>query len=246
MRRIRVLDAAVLLAIACTEPPATPPAGREAAAHVATADVETTPVRAAAVRLLSGTLSLVAGDTAQRLQVAAYDQAGRRIERFVATALVLDTTVAMLDGERIRPRAPGGTIVEVRVGGQSAAVGVHVYERVATLDALRPEQRYVLVPLRLTSGEVRRWSIPPGQWMFTMLPEGDTLAGPRLAIVGAQCRPSGLSARRFICFARERASVAVYGPWRAAGDTTLTGALAVRRLDAAPTPRVVRRRLVDL
>ena len=101
--------------------------------------------------------------------------------------LIDDSAVAMLDGMRVRPRSPGNTLVEIRVGARSAIVGVTVYERVSTLEGLRADQRNVAVPVRLTSGEQRRWRLAPGEYLPAILSDQSGRERLRLAIVGANC-----------------------------------------------------------
>lgn len=176
---------------------------------VATALLQCRPVRTVHI---AGPMQFTLGDSAQAIPVEALGIDSSRVEMFAASAEIMDSSIAGLDGMLIRPRKPGATLASVRVGDRSAAVGVHVYERVNTLDGLRPEQTFVAVPLRLTSGEVRRWRLPAGIWMLTMLPYEDEARGLRLRIEGANCLPAPITPRRYVCLAKDQASVIVYHP----------------------------------
>jgi hypothetical protein len=178
---------------------------------------------------IPGPIQFVLGDTAQDMSIEAFDPDGHRVYLLAGTADIFDTTIASLDGLRLTPRSPGSTVASFRAGERSAGVGVHVYERVATLDGLRPEQGYVAMSLRLVSGEVRRWHLPAGEWMLTMLPYEDEARGLRLRIEGANCLPAPLTRRRYVCLAKNDASVIVYHPsTKSAPD--LTGELLLRRV----------------
>lgn len=176
---------------------------------------------------ISGPMQFVLGDSAQDMRVEALGLDGRPVDLLAGSANMLDSSVATLDGLRVRPRKPGATLAWVRIGDHSPGVGVHVYERVSTLNGLRAEQRHVAVALRLASGEVRRWPLPPGEWMLTMLPYEDEARGLRLRIEGAYCLPAALTPRRYTCLAKNDASVIVYHPFIGSA-TKLTGQLLLR------------------
>lgn len=177
-----------------------------------------------------GPMQFVLGESAQDMPVVALGLDGNPVDLLAGTADIVDSSVAALDGLRIRPRKPEGTVAGIRVGDYSAGVGVHVYERVSTLDGLHPEQGYVAVSLRLGSGEWRRWRLPAGTWMLTMLPYEDEARGLRLRIEGANCLPAGLTKRRYVCLAKNDASVIVHHPSTKSAPE-LTGALLLRRVD---------------
>lgn len=181
---------------------------------------------------LAGPVSLVLGDSAQDLPILALGADGMPVDLLAGEANIVDSSVATLERRgtlRILPRATGATLVEVLVGGRSARAGVHVYERVSTLDGLRPEQRLVSVPLRLTSGEMHRWPLRAGGWMVAMLPGPDGRPGPSFRIDGAECRPA-LTERRYVCTVGPDASLIVYHPWRASPHPELIGELLLRRM----------------
>jgi hypothetical protein len=174
-------------------------------------------------------MQFVLPDTAQTMTFEALDADGKRVDLLAGTADILDSTVATLDGLRILPRSPGSTIAGIRVGNISKGTGVHVYQRVSTLDGLRPEQHQVAVQLRLASGEVRRWHLPAGEWMLTMLPEADEATGIRLRVEGANCSPMLLTRRRYGCLVKNDASLIVYNPFVGKSAQELTGQLLVFR-----------------
>jgi hypothetical protein len=175
----------------------------------------------------------VLGDPARRLVLEARDAEGRPVEPLAGEVEIGDGTVVALDGLEVRPRSPGSTMVTVFVGDHSARAGVEVFERVPTLDGLRPEQRLVAVPLRLASGEVRRWRIAAGAYAVTIIPDRRTGRAPRLAVEGANCAPM-LGPRYLHCLAGSDAALIAYHPWRAEPAPALTGDLAVRRLGDLP------------
>ena len=117
----------------------------------------------------------------------------------------------------------------MRVGGRSAFMSVHVYERVPTPEGIRAGQ-HVAVPVRLSGGEMRRWRIAPSPevYFLAMLPDGDEQQMPRIAIVGANCQP-GLDEHSFFCLAQHEASVTVYHPQQVDPKQELKGTLAVWR-----------------
>jgi hypothetical protein len=153
-----------------------------------------------------------------QLPVEAYGADGRPVTLFVAGVSIADSSVAVLNGLTLYPRARGITMAWARIGNRGAGTGVHIYQRVSTLGALDtllrvpPNQRLFAVPLRLESGQLYRQRLPPGGWMLTMLPEDDKDPnGIRLRIQGAGCQANLLNTpRRFGCEAGPTAAVIVY------------------------------------
>ncbi len=180
---------------------------------------------------IAGPVQFVLGDSAQDMSIEALGPDGHPVYMLRGSTNILDTSIASLDGLRLTPRSPGSTLATFRAGERSAAVGVHVYQGVATLDGLRPEQAYIALSLRLVSGEFRRWRLPPGEWMLTMLPYEDETRGLQLSVEGANCLPAPITRRRYVCLAKNHAWVIVYHPSiKPAPD--LTGKLLLRRVNS--------------
>jgi hypothetical protein len=180
---------------------------------------------------ISGPVQLRLGDAPQELQIEALGLDGRPVDLLAGTADIIDSSVAAFDGLRVRPRSPGAALAGVTVGEQSAGVGVHVFEKVTSLDNLRPEQTYIALSVRMQSAELRRWHLPAGVWMMTMLPYEDENRGLRLRIEGANCTPATLTKRRYVCLVKSDASVIVYHPSRESSAAELSGELLVRRIE---------------
>lgn len=184
-----------------------------------------------------GPVNLVMGDPPYDLWFEAVDAAGRRVRPVTAVLTVDDTMVVTREGWRIRARAPGTTGVDVWVGDGWAHWYVRVYEPVHTLDSIRLGQ-HLAVPVRLAAGEQRSWQIPPSRKEFSVqvLPGGDTLRVPRLAILGANCMsrtpwdmpriPWG-----YTCLAWQGAAVIAYHPRNVDPAREWSGTVAVVRGD---------------
>ena len=181
---------------------------------------------------ISGPIQFLLPDAAQEMHLQVLDPDGNEITLLTGTSDIGDTTVATIDGFRIIPRSPGTTVAGVRFGNRSAGVGVHVYERVITLDVLRQGKDLVAIPLRMSGAEMRRWHLPPGTWMVTMLPEADEGSGLRLRIEGANCSPLQLTRRRYGCLVKTDATVIVYHPSTSNSAPELSGQLLVRRINS--------------
>ena len=184
--------------------------------------------------LLAGTtVYLVVGDSAQELPVGVRGLDGQPVTSFIASATIRDSTVATLNGLRIRARAPGGTGVEVRVADDSVGIGVWVYERARTLDGIGANTRTVAVPVRLPSGATSRWHIPNGVYLLSILPDRrfQGRSELKLAAVGANCtKAASLGEQSYGCLAySDDASVTLENPWRAEPTPEFTGKLAVFR-----------------
>lgn len=177
---------------------------------------------------IEGPLQFLLPDSAKEMPLRVVDLDGNDVGLLSGKTDILDTTVATIDGIRVIPKAPGVTVAGVRFGNESAGVGVHVYETVGGLDALQRGTKFVGVPLRLAGAEMKSWTLPPGSWMLTMLPESDEANGIQLRIEGATCSPLQLTRRRLGCFVKTVAKVTVYNPATLATSPELSGVLLVR------------------
>lgn len=172
-------------------------------------------------------MQLNVGEAAKRLPLKALDASLQEVDLLSGTATIANDSVASLEGLALLPKSAGATVVTVTIGNQTTSTGVHVYSPASTLDSLGRQHRFVSVPLELGPGEMRRWQIPPGEWMLTMLPEDDS-TGIRMRIEGANCSDvRAFSPRRYICYARDTASVTVYHP-QAGRRAVLKGELLVK------------------
>jgi hypothetical protein len=174
-------------------------------------------------------LNLVVGDSAQEVPFEAVDVNGQPVTLLTGDLTVDDSTIATVEGQRIRARAQGSTGLTMRIGDRSAFASVHVYEHVPTPERIRPGQ-HLAVRVRLAGGEMRSWRLPASAetYFLSMLPDRDEQRMPRLAIVGANCG-RGLDANSFFCLAQHDASVIVYHPQQVDQSQALSGTLAVWR-----------------
>jgi len=181
--------------------------------------------------LLATPINLVVGDSARELPLVALGPDGHRQNLYAARVMVMDTTIASLEGLRIRPGRWGSTMVEVSVGGgTNAGASVHVFERASTLDQLSPK-RPTAVPVRLAPGEMRRYPLKAGLWMVMMLPGPDEGRTPQLHVERAYCGPV-TRPQWFHCLVtyeiEHDAAVVVSAPREAGSSSPLTGTVAIR------------------
>jgi hypothetical protein len=106
--------------------------------------------------------NFLVGDSARTLAVDAIGLDGEPVMRIAARLIVADSTVATLDGSLLRPLRPGYTWVDMEIGNQRVGTMVTVFERLASLRALRPDQRWVAVPVHLARAQSVRWPLPTG------------------------------------------------------------------------------------
>ena len=184
-----------------------------------------------------GPVNLVLGDPPYDLWFEAVDAAGRRVRPLTAVLTVDDTMVVTREGWRVRARAPGTTGVDVWVGDGWAHWYVRVFEPAATFDSIRVGQ-HLAVPVRLAAGEQRTWQIPPSRKEFgvQILPGGDTVRVPRLAVIGANCMsrtPWDMPRITwgYTCLAWHGAAVIVYHPRNVDPAREWSGTVAVARGD---------------
>ena len=117
-----------------------------------------------------------------------YGYDGRPVTRIAAVASVEDPRIVKLEGRRVKPLAPGRTFVTVSTGERWVRAAVTVFEPVRSLEGLRPDQRFVMAPVRLAPGRSVRWPLPEGDvWLVNQVNEvGDA---PTMEVSGARCDP---------------------------------------------------------
>ena len=192
---------------------------------VTTVVVRCRPVRSVRV---AGPIQFIVGDSARAIPAQVLGLGGEPVSILAGTITLQDSGIVEAEGLRIRPLSVGGTLLSLRVGDQEGAAGVHVFELVTTLDSLTADREFVALRLRLESGESRRWRLPAGQWMLTMMPYEDEGRGLRLHVEGAVCMAARLTARRTVCEVKTSASVVVDNPTK----TQQSGELLVRRVNS--------------
>ena len=112
--------------------------------------------------------NFVVGESARILSVDAVGLDGHPVTRIAARLRVDDSTVATLDGDgRLRPLRPGDASIDVEIGDRVTEAEVTVFEPVRTFEGLRPDQRWVVAPIRLTRGASIRWPLPTGVFFLT-------------------------------------------------------------------------------
>jgi hypothetical protein len=174
-------------------------------------------------------LNLLAGGSERELAFTALDPAGRAVDLLTGELHVKDSTIATLEGTRIRPVSPGHTMVTVRIGDGEAWIGVTVYEPVRTLSGLRPDQRSVVAPVRLARGDTIRWSLPVGRFWLRYSRASAAQPMPALAVDGLiMCMPELGPSVDVACLVRAPgATLRIAHPGTTAGE--IAGSLALER-----------------
>ncbi|HEX7981134.1 MAG TPA: hypothetical protein VF461_21175 [Gemmatimonadaceae bacterium] len=184
---------------------------------------------------------LVVGDAPRELQFVAVGADGTPERMLAGTLSIADSRVAELRGLTVVPRSPGETMVELDLGECTWAMGVTVYERVASPSALRAENDLFLVsPLRLVDGERRGWRLPRGEYHVTLLTQAGVDTKLELGTTAMNCAPWNTGGQDYHCIALRGASVDVKNPRRAGGGGELYGELFAERMDLPHPSRAAR------
>jgi hypothetical protein len=136
----------------------------------------------------------------------------------------------MLSGRGIRPRAPGHTVIIMRIGDAEAITGVSVYEPVPSLAALRPEQKFAIAPVHVARGDTITWPLPRGLLWLVYRRASDAQPLPRFDVTGpVMCMPDlGADVSHVSCLVRGAgASMRITHPGTFAG--AIEGRLALER-----------------
>jgi hypothetical protein len=128
--------------------------------------------------------NFVMGDAARTLELDAIGLDGQPVTSIAARLRVFDSTIATLDASgRLRPLRPGYTSVDMEIGDRVARAEVMVFEPVRTFEGLRPDQRLVVAPIRITRGASIRWPLPTGLFFLTFSADSSE-APPMRGFVG--------------------------------------------------------------
>ncbi|HYW32672.1 MAG TPA: hypothetical protein VE869_14330 [Gemmatimonas sp.] len=163
------------------------------------------------VRAIRATIwnDFIVGTPPRELPVDFIGLDGRSERLLSARVAVDDSSVAVMDGLRIRPLAAGRAHVNVRVGNQSTSAAIRVFAEVPSFEGVHAGRRLVAVPLRLIPGGVKRFALPTGSLSLVFLGQAevgqsDTPLAPSMSVDGPiMCLPA-LAPRvyRSSCLAR--------------------------------------------
>jgi len=124
--------------------------------------------------------NFVVGDPPSTLAVDAIGLDGQPVTRIAARLRVDDSTVATLDSSgRLRPLRPGRTGIDIEIGDREAGAVVTVFEPVRTFEGLRPDQLWVVAPIRLTRGASIRWPLPTGLFFLSFSTDSSEVPAAR-------------------------------------------------------------------
>jgi hypothetical protein len=195
--------------------------------------------------------NFIVGDPAATLAVDAIGLDGQPVTRIAARLRVDDSTIATLDGDgRLRPLRPGDVSIEVEIGDRVMSEEVTVFEPVRTFEGLRPDQRWVVAPIRLQRGESLRWPLPTGRFFLSFSADSNavaptrgfiglfgssstsqspismSVAGPIMCTRMPAAEPGVLNA---YCLARAPGATVTISPTGPAGINEIVGSLGLER-----------------
>ncbi len=132
----------------------------------------------------SSWMDFIVGDNPRPIEYVALGTDGREVTELRGSSLVRDTSVAVMRGASVAPRAAGRTWVLLSVGDRGAAIGVNVHELVPSFDALKPAQRYVAIATHVAHGDTIRIALPRQAFWLKYLPVHEGDAPPTIAVGG--------------------------------------------------------------
>jgi hypothetical protein len=196
--------------------------------------------------------NFVVGQPPGTLTVDAIGLDGQSVTRIAARLRVEDSTIATLDSTgRLWPLRPGQTWIDIEIGDRRTRAVVMVFEPVRTFEGLRPDQRLVVAPIRLTRGASIRWPAPTGRFFLTFSPDSSdvpptrgfvglgsgssptvespvnmSVAGPIMCTRWPELHPGLLSA---YCVARAPGATLILTYSGPGGPNEIVGSLALER-----------------
>ena len=179
---------------------------------------------------------LVVGDPPRDLALGAVGVDDLPVNLLAGTATVQDSTIAGLRGLTIVPRHAGNTEIFVDIGDCVYSMFIEVAEAVrGSRDLARRDQLFTVPSLRLVAGEIRTWPIPRGEYQLWLRTAAD--AQPQLVLGGVSMNCANWSGaeQKYHCLAFDNAAVIVRNMQPVGRGKALEGALAIRRMDDAPS-----------
>lgn len=173
-------------------------------------------------------LRLTIGAPPAPLEVGAMGVDGKPVDLVAGTASVRDSQVATLIDGYVHGRARGLTMVDVEAGDCTVSIPVEVIEESRTTALLLPHGQYA-ESLSMAAGELRSWRVPPGRYEITLFGDG-VPAHLRLASHEMNCGAFPGTEQKYLCIAKDRASVIVHHVEPAGRGRQATGSLLVHRL----------------
>jgi hypothetical protein len=196
--------------------------------------------------------NFVVGQPPGTLTVDAIGLDGQPVTRIAARLRVEDSTIATLDSSgRLRPLRPGQTWIDIEIGDRRAGDFVTVYEPVRTFEGLRPDQSWVVAPVRITRGASIRWPLPTGVFFLTFSADSSEVPPTRgfvglgsgssptvqspvnMSVAGLimctrmpEVQPGVLGA---YCLARAPGATLILTYWGPEGPNEIVGSLALER-----------------
>jgi hypothetical protein len=202
--------------------------------------VTSIPVACRIVRELRATrwLTLIAGADARPLPFAASGTDGESVRQLRGAMRVDDSTIAMVDGGRVRPIQPGETTIEVEVARHTARTRVFVHALIEHFTDRTPNQRFVAVLVHVGPAAVQRIAVPVGAFWLTYVPRREGTTTPTIVGDGPiRCTDArGLEGERFSAAEHTRyctATSAGAAILVSAAGAVIDGALALE-LEAGP------------
>lgn len=185
-------------------------------------------------------LRLTMGGPPAALVVGALGVDMKPVDMIAGTASVRDSLVAKLVDGYIHARARGLTMVDVEAGDCEVSIPVEVVEARSTTDGLLPHQQYA-ESLSMAAGELRSWRLPPGRYEVSLVGDRGTPANLRLASYQMDCGAFPQTKEKYLCVAKDRASVIVHQVQPVGRGRQSTGTLLVHRLGDFGSESVSRR-----
>ena len=157
-------------------------------------------------------MRLVMGGPGEDLDASAVGVDGQAVSLLAGSVTVEDTMVVSVHEGRVYPRTPGRTRIHVQAGGCATGILVEVFERVGSTAAMQPFQQYVVAPLRLVGNELRTWPVAPGRYELLLVADSASRHALTLGASASNCARWPSDETRYVCIARENASVIVRNP----------------------------------
>lgn len=141
-------------------------------------------------------VELEMGGASGSIPVVAYDTNGRQVTDLRFSALVHDTSVAMVQRGQVVPRSLGQTRIDLDFGG------------VRTTGMARVVATVLTESVSLAAGEYRRWPLTAGRFRISAhAPDGRSVAGVTYRVADANCARDSQHRETIHCVVADSAQV---------------------------------------
>jgi hypothetical protein len=129
-------------------------------------------------------MGFLVGDSARDVSFIAHGLDGAPVTELRGSVTIEDRSIAELVGQKVRPKQPGRTFVEVRVGDRRAVIAVQVHHLVTSFVNQPRDEERLAMRVRLARGDTIEVPLPKAAFWVTYVPNNPGETPPTIELRG--------------------------------------------------------------